>query len=79
MNEIVHKMTRNMTHDMKPDMKNDAELRNCGASETQIFEGRRQGVAREQARSKHTLGILKEYAMSMARVWLEYAKSMARV
>jgi len=77
--ERVHNMKRNMIHDMKPNIKNDTELRNGRTTEARLFAGRSQGVAREQARSKHTLGILKEYAMSMARVWLEYAKSMARV
>ena len=41
-------------------------------------ELRNYGVSEEQG-CRHTLGILFEYAWSMARVWLEAGKSMARV
>ena len=36
-------------------------------------------VARKMASTRHTLGILFGYGWSMARVWLEYAYTMARV
>ena len=59
-----------MTQDMTEMLLSERDI------ECKIAQGNSPSVKREMNRSKHTLGILKEYAKSMPTLCLRYAYAM---
>lgn len=66
-----------MNHNTSHDMNKRDDIRNC--EDGMERQGPTQASPNDHPSFTQTLGILKEYAGSMSRAWLQYGKSMPKV